>query len=161
MLFCNVHECPRTCRLNRTCMYIVQVDPHEHVCEHGSWCLAFQGSGSAEGRAGGVRAGGSRERRAGGVRAGGWGEGRAGGVRAGAGSGKGRTGGVRAGGSGEGRAGGVSTTGVSTKHDRAEYDRGGTRNNLKQDRGEYQAFLEASSHRRQSDGVLGCTRRPR
>ena len=102
-------------------MYIVQVDPHEHVCEHGSWCLAFQGSGSAEGRAGGVRAGGS----------------------------------------GEGRAGGVSTTGVSTKHDRAEYDRGGTRNNLKQDRGEYQAFLEASSHRRQSDGVLGCTRRPR
>ena len=135
MLFCNVHECPRTCRLNRTCMYIVQVDPHEHVCEHGSWCLAFQGSGSAEGRAGGVRAG--------------------------AGSGKGRTGGVRAGGSGEGRAGGVSTTGVSTKHDRAEYDRGGTRNNLKQDRGEYQAFLEASSHRRQSDGVLGCTRRPR
>ena len=134
MLFCNVHECPRTCRLNRTCMYIVQVDPHEHVCEHGSWCLAFQGSGSAEGRAGGVRAGGSRERRAGGV---------------------------RAGGSGEGRAGGVSTTGVSTKHDRAEYDRGGTRNNLKQDRGEYQAFLEASSHRRQSDGVLGCTRRPR
>ena len=134
MLFCNVHECPRTCRLNRTCMYIVQVDPHEHVCEHGSWCLAFQGSGSAEGRAGGVRAGGSRESRAGGV---------------------------RAGGSGEGRAGGVSTTGVSTKHDRAEYDRGGTRNNLKQDRGEYQAFLEASSHRRQSDGVLGCTRRPR
>ena len=42
MLFCNVHECPRTCRLNRTCMYIVQVDPHEHVCEHGSWCLALE-----------------------------------------------------------------------------------------------------------------------
>ena len=96
--------------------------------------LGIGASGSAEGRAGGVRAGGSRESRAGGV---------------------------RAGGSGEGRAGGVSTTGVSTKHDRAEYDRGGTRNNLKQDRGEYQAFLEASSHRRQSDGVLGCTRRPR
>ena len=77
------------------------------------------------------------------------------------GSAEGRAGGVRAGGSGEGRAGGVSTTGVSTKHDRAEYDRGGTRNNLKQDRGEYQAFLEASSHRRQSDGVLDCRRRPR
>ena len=31
MLFCNVHEWARTCRLNRTCMYIVQVDPHVHA----------------------------------------------------------------------------------------------------------------------------------
>ena len=40
--FSNVHEWARTCRLIRMCMYIVQVDPHEHVCEHGSWCLALQ-----------------------------------------------------------------------------------------------------------------------
>ena len=40
--FFNVHEWARTCRLIRTCMYIVQVDPHVHLCAHGSWCLALQ-----------------------------------------------------------------------------------------------------------------------